>query len=348
MEESEIIATLTPMEPKIAKHLVYFGLFLVAIVFGVLLLWPFIIVIILSAALAVVFYPVHRWFLRKITRNNGWLAAILTILTFLVLVCGPLALIGASVFHQAQDIYVSLAEKTSTSVLIERVNGTIERYFPWSDFQIEDRALNLASSITSRLGDIVTFVFSTLFSLFLMILAMFYFLKDGPRWRGSIVKNSPLSDESTHRILTKLSQAVDGVIKGYLLIAVIQGVLLGLGLWLFGIPNPALWGVFAGIASLIPTIGTALVSVPAVVFLFSVGNTGQAIGLAVWSAFLVGVIDNLLSPVIVGRKIDIHPMFILFSVLGGIALMGPAGILIGPLVVSFIYALTSVYSSEMK
>ncbi len=336
------------MEPKIAKHLVYFGMFLVAIVFGVLLLWPFIVVIILSAALAVVFYPVHGWFMRRATRGHSWPAALLTILTFLVLVCGPLTLIGSSVFHQAQSIYLSLAEQTSSSVLIERVNNTIERYFPWSDFHIEDKALGLANAVTSRLGDIVSFVFTALFSLFLMILAMFYFLKDGPRWKSSIIRNSPLSDESTHRILEKLSHAVSGVIKGYLLIAIIQGVLLGVGLWLFGIPNPALWGVFAGIASLIPTIGTALVSVPAVIFLFSVGNTGQAIGLAVWSAFLVGVIDNLLSPVIVGRKIDIHPMFILFSVLGGIALMGPAGILIGPLVVSFIYALTSVYSSEMK
>lgn len=336
------------MEPKIAKHLVYFGLFLIAIVFGVLLLWPFIVVIILSAALAVVFYPVHRWFMRKITKGNAWVAALLTIVTFLVLVCGPLSLIGSSVFHQAQNIYLSLAEQTSTSVLLDRLNGTIERYFPWSDFRIEDKALGLVSAVTSRLGDIVTFVFGTLFSLLLAILAMFYFLKDGPRWRASIVKNSPLSDESMHRILSKLSQAIDGVIKGYLLIAVIQGVLLGLGLWLFGIPNPALWGVFAGVASLIPTIGTALVSVPAVIFLFSTGNTAQAIGLAIWSGFLVGVIDNLLSPVIVGRKIDIHPMFILFSVLGGIALIGPAGILIGPLLVSFIYALTSVYSSEMK
>jgi predicted PurR-regulated permease PerM len=336
------------MEPRFTKHLIYIGMFIIALAFGVLLMWPFLIVIILSAALAVVFTPVQRWYLKKITRGNAWLAALLSILTFLIAICGPLALIGISVFHQAQGIYLSLAEQTSTSELISRVNGTINHYFPWSNFRIEDRALGIAGAVTSRLGDIVSFVFETLFSLFLVILAMFYFLKDGARWRSSIIKNSPLSDDSTNRVMQKLSHAVNGVIKGYLLIGVLQGVLLGLGLWLFGIPNPALWGVFAGIASLIPTIGTALVSVPAVIFLFSVGNTAAAIGLAVWSGFLVGLIDNLLSPVIVGRKIDIHPMFILFSVLGGIALMGPAGILIGPLVVSFIYALTSVYSSEMK
>jgi len=336
------------MQPKIAKHLLYFGMFLLAIVFGVLLMWPFVVVIILSAALAVVFYPLHSWFLRKISRGNGWVAALLTIIVFLILVCGPLVLIGKSVFQQAQSIYLSLSEQTTSNYVIDRFNDTINRYFPWSNFQIEDRALGIASAVTARLGDIVSFVLSTIFSLLLVILAMFYFLKDGPRWRASIARNSPLSDESTHKILEKLSHAVTGVIKGYLLIAIIQGILLGFGLWFFGVPNPALWGLLAGIASLIPTVGTSLVSIPAIIFLFSTGDTGAAIGLTVWATFLVGMIDNLLSPIIVGRKIDIHPMFILFAVLGGIALMGPAGILIGPLVVSFIYALTSVYSSEMK
>ncbi len=336
------------IEPRLVKHLVYFGLFVLALGFGVVLFWPFLAVIILAAALAVIFYPVHRWFVKRVTRGNGWIASLLTISTFLIIVCGPLALIGSSVFHQAQSIYIAISERTASGALFERLNALIQQYFPWSSFSIEERAASVVAAVTDRLGDIVSFVFGTIFSLFLMILAMFYFLKDGPRWRESIIRGSPLSNESTHKILSKLAHAIDGVIKGYLLIAVLQGVLLGLGLWLFGVPNPALWGVFAGIASLIPTVGTALVSVPAVIFLFSIGDTGAAIGLALWSAFLVGVIDNLLSPVVVGRKIDIHPMFILFAVLGGIALMGPAGILIGPLIVSFIYALTTVYSSEMK
>jgi predicted PurR-regulated permease PerM len=150
------------------------------------------------------------------------------------------------------------------------------------------------------------------------------------------------------KILTTLSHAVQGVIKGYLLVGLVQGSLLGIGLWIFGVPHAALWGLFGGVASLVPTVGTALISVPAVLFLFSVGRDGAAIGLAIWAAALVGTIDNLLNPIIVGRKVDIHPMFVLFSVLGGVALMGPVGILIGPLVVSFMYALVAVYSSEMK
>ena len=336
------------MSTIVTKHFVYLSLFICAIVFGIVLLWPFMIILLLSAALAVVFYPIHQWFLSRITRGNGWFAALFTIIIFLVVVCGPLFFIGSAVFEQAQSIYLSLAEQSTSPAIIERLNFFISQHFPWASFQVEEKALSIAGTVTERIGDIVSVVLSTIFSLFLMILAMFYFLKDGSRWRKSIVSVIPLSTESTHRIIERLTQAINGVFKGYLLIAVIQGILLGLGLWFFGVPNPALWGVLAGVASLIPTIGTSLVSIPAVIFLVSVGATENAIGLGLWAALLVGTIDNLLSPIVVGRKIDIHPMFILFSVLGGIALLGPAGILIGPLAVSFIYTLTSVYSAEMK
>lgn len=336
------------MDPKFTKHIAYLVIFLLAIVFGVILVWPFIVVLILSIALAVVFHPVHQWLLKYFTRGNDWVASLLTVILFIVLVCGPLFLIGSLVFNQAQSIYTSLSEGTVSSTFVNRINNIAAHYFPWTEFKLEDKILQFSGAVTSRLGDIASFVFSTVLSLLLMILAMFYFLKDGPHWKKTLVKGSPLSSESTHKIIAKLTKAINGVIKGYLLIAILQGVLLGLGLLVFGIPNPALWGLLAGVASLIPTVGTSLVSVPAIIFLYSTGNTEAAIGLAVWSVLLVGLLDNLLTPIVVGRKINIHPMFILFAVLGGIVLLGPAGILIGPLLVSFIYVLTSVYSAEMK
>ncbi len=123
---------------------------------------------------------------------------------------------------------------------------------------------------------------------------------------------------------------------------------MGVGLWIFGVPNPALWGVLTGIASLVPTIGTALVAIPAILFLFAIGNNGAALGLSIWSVIIVGTIDNLLNPIIVGNKIDVPPLLILFAVLGGIALMGPVGILIGPLTVSFLYTLVSIYRTRFQ
>lgn len=181
-----------------------------------------------------------------------------------------------------------------------------------------------------------------------MLLAIFYFLKDGAHFRKALIVLSPLEDKDDEKILTRLSRAVNGVIKGYLLIALAQGILMWLGLLIFGVPNPALWGVVAAITSLIPTIGTALVSVPAILFLLATGNSASAIGLAVWAAVIVGTVDNFLSPFVISGKTNVPSFLILFSVLGGISLLGPVGILIGPLTISLLYTLISIYRHEYK
>ena len=118
---------------------------------------------------------------------------------------------------------------------------------------------------------------------------------------------------------------------------------MGLGLWIFNVPNPALWGVVAAVMSLIPTFGTALVSVPAIIFLFVTGEVTSAVGLLIWATIAVGTIDNFLTPLVVGGKTNISPLLILFSVLGGISFLGPVGILLGPLTVSLLYTLISIY-----
>ena len=181
-----------------------------------------------------------------------------------------------------------------------------------------------------------------------MLLIIFYFLKDGARWKKSIIVLSPLSDKDDEKIINRLSLAVNAVIKGYFLIALAQGVLMGFGLWLFNVPSPALWGIVAAVASLLPTFGTALVSIPAIIFLFMVENTASAIGLLIWAVVVVGLVDNFLSPFVVGGKTNIPPIIILFAVLGGISFLGPVGILVGPLTVSLLYTLISIYRNEFK
>jgi predicted PurR-regulated permease PerM len=205
----------------------------------------------------------------------------------------------------------------------------------------------LIGSVSTSIGTIFSTTLSGIFSLLLVILCMFYLLKDGKQWKDMLVSISPLSDDASHAIIVKMTSAVNGIIRGYLLVGVIQGLLVSIGMYIFGVPHAALWGTLAGIASLIPSIGTALVSVPTVIFLLAAGQTGAAIGYGIWAAVLVGSIDNILSPFIVGRSVAIHPLLVLFSVLGGIALMGPVGILIGPLVICFIYTLMSVYKTEV-
>lgn len=324
----------------------YAALFIVGAGLVTAILWPFAKVIILSIALSAVLFPLYK--LLKKHLKVSWVASLLTVLIFIIVLCIPLFTVGTLVFKQSQNLAGWVSDHGGLDNITKVFNRSITNLFPGGAINLKSSVTALTASLSNGIGNAFTATLTTLFSFLLVILAMFYFLKDGTDWKETLVHFSPLSDDSSHKILTKLNAAVNGIMKGYLLIALAQGVLMGIGLWIFGIPNAALFGVLAGIASLVPTIGTALVAIPAILFLVVSGNTGAAIGLAIWAAALVGSIDNLLNPYLVGKKINIHPLLVLFSVLGGIALMGPIGILVGPLAISFMYALASVYKTEIK
>jgi len=279
----------------------------------------------------------------------GWLSSLLTVIFFIVVLCGPLLGIGAMVFNQSQDVYHKVTDNGNTRPFMKSIETKVNKILPEGIvLDINKKATDFISYISNNIASIFTATISAFFSFLLMLLIIFYLLKDGAQWRKAIIVLSPLGDKDDERIISRLAQAVNGVIKGSLFIALIQGVLLGFGLWLFGIPNSALWGVVAAITSLIPTLGTSLVSVPAIIFLFATGDTAHAVGLLIWSVILVGMIDNFLGPFIVGKKINISSLLILFSVLGGISLLGPVGIIVGPLTISLLYTLVSIYRNEFK
>ena len=130
--------------------------------------------------------------------------------------------------------------------------------------------------------------------------------------------------------------------------ALIQGILTAVGFTFFGIPNATLWGSVAAITALIPGIGTALVLLPAILYLYFSGETLFAVGLLLWGMTAVGLVDNFLGPKLVERGMRLHPFLILLSVLGGVGFFGPLGFLLGPLVLSLLFALIEIYFAIKK
>ncbi|OGI89514.1 hypothetical protein A2911_01350 [Candidatus Nomurabacteria bacterium RIFCSPLOWO2_01_FULL_40_15] len=335
------------MQTKILERYFFFGLLLATLIFSFFLFKPFLIVLVLGISFSIVLFPLYEWFNKNKLPHS--LSALTTLILFIIILCGPLFGIGALVFDQSQDLYRGVISGESTGQFMESINNSVNKILPSSmTFDVKDRALDFISFIEKNITKIFSTTLSTLFSFLLMLLTIFYFLKDGARWKKALVVLSPLADRDDEKIIDRLALAVNGVIKGYLLVALAQGVLMGLGLALFGVPNPALWGVVAAITSLIPSIGTALVSIPAIIFLFVSGSTSPAIGLLIWAVLVVGLVDNFLSPLFISKKINIPSLLILFSVLGGISMFGPVGILIGPLTISLLYTLISIYRNEFK
>lgn len=335
------------METKVFEKYFFFGLLLATLLFTFFIFRPFWIILVLGISFSIVLYPVYKWLNRR--KLPDWFSALLTVFLFTIVLCGPILGIGVLVFNQSQDVYHSVVQGGNTEPFIASIDNAVNKILPSGVvFDVNKKVTQFISYVSNNVASIFSAAISAFFSFILMLFIIFYFLKDGVRLRKILIVFSPLPDKDDEKIIIRLTQAVNAVIKGSLFIALVQGILLGLGFWIFNVPHGAVWGVVAAVMSLIPTFGTSLVSVPAIIFLFVTGNTAPAIGLLIWSVILVGMIDNFLGTIIVGKKIKISPLLILFSVLGGISFLGPVGILVGPLTISLLYTLISIYIDEFK
>lgn len=307
---------------------------------------PYLVTLSIAGALAVMLHPVHRFFLKR-TRDRATLSAILTVLLTGVIIFLPLTLLLVQIGNQAADLYLQLTEGGSIlpADLIRIAEEALNRFLP-ATVNLSSYAGQALSLLTGSISTVLSGTFGTFVQFFLGIMAYYYMLKDGESFIRTMIKLSPLTDGEDSKILKRLRQSVDSVVKGSLIIAFVQGVASGIGFAMFGIPYAALLGAVAGVAAFIPTLGPSTVIFPAAVYLMFTGSLPWGIGLMAWGILAVGLIDNLLHPMLVGRGSQIHPFFILFSVVGGIVLFGFAGFILGPLVISFLLALLDIYRKD--
>lgn len=324
-----------------------FFLILLAIVLVLLFFTflPYLGVLVLAATFAVVFSPVYKKLLKLMSGNEG-LAAFTATFFVVVVILVPLSFFGFEVLHEARGLYERLTTGNATGLPLTIVNFLKERLDLLQPFF----ALDLGKYLGQIFGSIArnfSSIFATLsrvtIGLVVCLFALYYLFKDGHKLAKKLITLSPLTDRDNREILKRLEATINAVVRGSLIVAVIQGVLAGLGFWIFGVSSPALWGSLVVVASLVPAIGSALVTIPAGLYLFFSGDIAQGLGLLAWSTLLVGTIDNFLRPKLIQRNINLHPFFILLSAIGGISLFGPIGFLLGPLILSLFFALLDLY-----
>lgn len=326
-----------------------FVLLLITVIFTLLIFYPFLAMLVLAAAFAVVLSPIYSWIKKHLVKNISWLASLLTIILFLICLCVPLFFVGKAVFNQTQDLYLNIISSGSSSDFIESIDSSLNKLLPSGfNFDVHAKITQLVSSLSNNLAQFFSSTVNSIIMFVLMIFTLFYLLKDGEKWEKGFMKIFPLSDRNINEILTNLKKSINRIFKGSFIIAIAQGLLAWGGFMIFGVPNAIIWAIVAAVASFVPTIGTSIVTVPAILFLFFTGMQLQALGLLIWSILLVGAIDNVLSPYIISKDTEIPSLFILFAILGGVSLLGPLGILIGPLVLSLLYSLISIYKKEIQ
>ncbi|MDB5245194.1 MAG: hypothetical protein JWN90_299 [Parcubacteria group bacterium] len=314
---------------------------------------PFLIALSLAAISSVILRPVYRRILRVMPEWHGT-AATLALIVGVIVIMVPLSFISFELFSQTKSVYSSVSGPGALVHLQHLADSTahyLDAKVPGSGARI--RALpedirgyssQVFSIVISHAAGAFTQVLDLFLKLFIFFLALFFFLKEGAHTHTAILRLSPLTDEETDTILSRLAITVNSVVKGSLFVGVIQGILACVGFTIFGLPNSLLWGTMTGFAAFVPGIGTSLVLIPSIAYLFIVGHTLPALGLLLWSMFAIGLVDNFLNPRIIGNRMSIHPLIILLSVLGGLVFYGPAGVFLGPLTVSLLVSLLSIYA----
>lgn len=326
-----------------------FVLLLITVIFTLLIFFPFLAMLVLAVAFAVVLDPVYLWIKKHLVKNIAWLASLLTVIAFLICLCVPLFFVGKAVFIQTQDLYLNVISKGDSSHFIESIETSITKLLPVGfNFDIHTKITQLISNFSNNLAQLFSSTINSIVMFFLMIFSLFFLLKDGEKWEKGFVNIFPLSDNNVTEILTNLKKSINRIFRGSFIIAIVQGILAWIGFTVFGLPNAIIWAIVTAIASFIPAIGTSVITIPAMLFLFFTGMHLQALGLLIWSVIIVGTIDNILAPYVISKDTEIPSLFILFAILGGVALLGPLGILIGPLAVSLLYSLVAIYKREIK
>lgn len=345
------------MREQLERRFFMLMLVSVSLLFG-FVLQPFWGAVFWACVLAVIFYPLQQIFLVKLTHRRGRIA-LLTLLCAVLVVVLPLSAVAVSFAREGVSFY----QKLQTGVIDPaKTIDVVRSAFPeitalLQQFGIEPDSLKQKLSefamVASRfLATEVLAIGQNAAGLFLnfalMLYLAFFLLRDGPRLIHLLVEALPLGDARERLLLAKFAEVTRATVKGNLVVAVVQGSLGGFIFWLLDIPAPVLWGVVMTFLSLLPAVGAALVWGPVAIYLYAVGQVWPASILLIYGATVIGLADNILRPVLVGRDTKLPDYIVLFSTLGGISVFGINGFVLGPLVAALFMVFWQIFMAEFN
>lgn len=353
------------MNPTKMDGMKFRTIFVLLLVLGVSLLflaviWPFLQTLLVGAIFAGLCQPLFVALVR-VFRGRKSLASAVTLLIFILLIVGPLSAFIALVAQQALEVSDQaipwLQTKFGSASKFDAHQWLVQRFPMLKDFvPMQEEIVNNLGTAAKATGVWLVAAASTFtagtagffLNFFVMLYAMFFFLKDGGKILDKIFYYMPLGSEDESRMLERFISVTRATVRGTLLIGLIQGVLAGAAFYFAGINGVAFWGTIMVILSVIPGIGAALIWVPAVIYLYLSGQPLAATLLGLWCAAVVGTIDNVLRPRLVGKDAEMPDLLILLGTLGGLFFFGPIGFIIGPIVCGLFLTVWDIYGETFK
>ena len=317
------------------------------------IIWPFYGAVFWATALAILFMPLYRRLLRRLWQRPT-LAALATLLIILVMVILPLAILSSLLVREASGIYQRVQTgQLDFGLFFQRVFDALPAWMTslLDRFGLTDLALirnRLAAALTNSSRFLATQAFAIgqnaldfLAGFLVMIYLLFFLLRDGEELSDRIKAAIPLRDEHLSKLSHEFIAVLRATVKGTLIVAMMQGALGGVIFWILGIRAPILWAAVMAVFSLLPAVGATVVWLPVAIYLLVTGSTWQGLLLIAWGVFVIGLIDNVMRPILVGKEARMPDYVVLVSTVGGIATFGINGLVIGPVIAAMFIAQSS-------
>ena len=310
-----------------------------------LLAYPFLPALAWALTLAVVAHPLHDWIARRIFRPN--LAAVLAVLLVATTVVAPGLFVTQRLVRESMKVVETIETEAVSGrwqAIIQRnpqLAPILKRIEAQMDLRnaVEGAANLVTERFSSFVGGSVWFVGELLITFFFL----FYFLRDRRLALNALKSIIPLSDAENEQVFQRVAETIYATVYGTLAVALVQGFLGGLVFWWLGIATPFLWGVVMALLAVVPMLGAFVVWLPVAGFLALEGSWGKALFLIAWGGIVIALIDNLLYPVLVGKRLRLHTLPVFVAMLGGLVVFGASGIILGPVVLAITAALIEVW-----
>lgn len=322
------------------------------------IVWPFYSAVLWGTVTAIVFAPLYRR-LTKVLGQRRNLAALATVLVIVAIVILPLTLTGLSLIREAAEVYKRM--QTGELDLARFCQQILDALPAWATHLLDRFGLVSLAAMQERMATSLlkgsqffaeqafslgqsTFIFST--NLFVMLYLSFFLLRDEAALFARVKGGVPLRAEQQKALLLKFTVVIRATVKGDLLVALLQGALGGFIFWILGVGPPMLWAVVMAFLSLLPVVGAGLVWVPVAIYFLATGALWKGVGLIVYGVLVIGLVDNFLRPILVGKDTKMPDYFVLISTLGGLATFGLNGFVIGPVIAAMFIAAWDIFSAS--
>jgi len=335
----------------------FFGvLTLLILYYSYLIIKPFLVEIFLGLVFFLVSKPLYNLILRLCWGFRS-LASAITCLLLALFIIMPILTLAGIIAGQALDIYNLINQGLHSGTLWQNLTeklAFVQEYAKNLNLPVNLDNLRLEQLVQTALVTASQFIYdnaiglvkgftTVILSLLLILFVTFFLFLEGDDFIQAIKELSPLEPVHNEEILGDVENTIKATLRGTVIVALIQGILGGVGFWLFGVPRAAFWGTVMVPASVIPVVGAALIWLPGALFLFFQGHSGASVGLILWSIIVIGSVDNILKPYLMKGARYTPTVFTLFAIMGGISYFGTIGFIMGPLILSFLLSVLSIY-----